>query len=79
MGETEYVDFAAKNVESYETILRVEKLMEAAKEHFEGSEQSRMLFTLNVLKDEKNVVSYEREMEGIITKLKEEYRQIVSD
>lgn len=79
MGETEYVDFAARNVDSYETTLQVEKLLEAVKEQFEGSEQSRMLFTLKVCKEEKNTVFYEKEMESIIVKLKEEYRQIVSD
>lgn len=78
MEETAYVDFAAKQPQSYEASLKVEKLMEDAAREFEGTEESRMLFTLRVCKEEDHTVSYYEEMERITGELKEKYREIAA-
>ncbi len=78
MEETEYVNFTAAMEQGYEQSLKVEKLMEEALEAFEGTEESRMLFTLKVCKEEGNAVSYYEEMERITDDLKEQYRQMLA-
>lgn len=77
MEETEYVDFVAG--EDYELSLKVEKLMEDAAKEFEGTQESRMLFTLKVCKEEDNSVSYYKEVERITDELKEKYRKITAE
>lgn len=75
MEETEYVDFIAQQKQDCEVSLKVEKLMEDAVKEFEGTEESRMLFTLSVCKEEDNSVSYYEEMERLTSELKEQYRE----
>lgn len=79
MEETEYVDFAAGIKEQYELTLKVEKLMEDAVKEFEGTEESRMLFTLGVCREEGHSVSYYDETERIVHVLKERYREITAE
>lgn len=79
MEETEYVDFTAGLGERYELALEVEKLMEDAVKKFEGTQESRMLFTLKVCREEPSSVSYEEELERIACGLKEHYRQITAE
>ena len=78
MDETEYVDFAAGNQDKYEWTLKVEKLMEDAVKEFEGTEESRMLFTLGVCREESHPASYYDETERIVHVLKERYREITA-
>lgn len=79
MEETEYVDFTAGLGDRYELALEVEKLMEDAVKKFEGTQESRMLFTLKVCREESSLASYEEEMEKITCKFKEQYRQITAE
>lgn len=79
MEETEYVDFAAEGQDNYQLTLKVEKLMEDAVKEFEGTEESRMLFTLGVCREENPSVSYYDETERIVHVLKENYREITAE
>ena len=76
MEEREYVNFIALQPRGYEQTFTVEKRMEDAAGEFEGTEESRMLFTLKVCKEEDNSVSYYEEVERITDDLKEQYRQM---
>lgn len=79
MEETEYVDFAAGCQDKYELTLEVEKLMEDAVREFEGTEESRMLFTLRVFREENHAVSYYEETQRLVHRLKERYREITAE
>lgn len=79
MEETEYVDFAAEGGQKHELTLEVEKIMEDAAKEFEGTEESRMLFTLGVCREENYSVSYYDETERIVHVLKEHYREITAE
>ncbi len=79
MEEAEYVDFAARDQGHYALALEVEKLMEEAGKEFEGTQESRMLFTLGVCREENQSVSYYDETERIVHVLKEHYREITAE
>lgn len=79
MEETEYLNLVAGQGMDYELSLQVEKLLENVKNDFAGTEESRMLFTLKVCKEEDNTVSYYEEIEHITGELKERYREIVAE
>ncbi len=79
MGQEEYVDFAAGYQGHYGLALEVEKLIEEAGKDFEGTEESRMLFTLGVCREENQSVSYYDETERIVHVLKEHYREITAE
>lgn len=79
MDETQYVNFVSEQAVDYALSLRVEQRMEDAVREFEGTEESRMLFTLKVCKDEGNSVSYYDEVERITNGMKEEYREITGE
>lgn len=79
MEETEYVDFTAGAGEKYELALQVEKLMEDAVKEYEGTQESRMLFTLKVCKEENHAVSYYEEIGRLAYELKEHYREITAE
>ncbi len=79
MEETEYVSFAAEGAQKRELTLEVEKIMEDAAKEFEGTEESRMLFTLGVCREENYSVSYYDETERIVHVLKEHYREITAE
>ncbi len=76
MEEREYVNFITAQPRGYDQTMKVEKRMEDAAGEFEGTEESRMLFTLKVCKEENNSVSYYEEVERITDELKEQYRQM---
>lgn len=79
MDETEYVNFVAEESGSYEVSLEIEKQVEDGLKEFEASDESRMLFTLKVCKEENNTVSYYEEMEKLTQSMKEEYRSMVAE
>ncbi len=79
MDETEYANFTSGREQGYEHSLKVEKRLEEALEAFETTEESRMLFTLKVCKEEGNSVSYYEEIERITDELKEQYRQMLGE
>lgn len=78
MDETDYVNQVAAKQENQQLTLKVETLLDDISEQFAGTEESRMLFTLKVCKEEGNQVSYYEEMDKIAGNLKEKYREIVA-
>ncbi len=78
LREEAYIAFIAEHGEYYHLSLQVEKRLKAAKEEFEASQECRMLTALKIFKDEGNVASYYEEIDKIISKQKDEYRELVS-
>lgn len=78
LSEAGYVAFIAEHGEYHALSLELEKLFEEAKEKFEASQASRMLTALKIYKDEGNEPSYFEEIDRIISKKKEEYRELVA-
>lgn len=79
MEESEYLNFTAVGGQGHKQALKVEKLMEEALDTFEGTQESRMLFTLKVCREEENSVSYEEEVRKIADGLKEQYRSMAAE
>lgn len=81
--DKDYVAYIAEHPEYHDASLKVERRMERSYGQFEGTDENRMLFTLQVLKEEGNGtagndVQYYQEIEKLTTQLKEEYREYVS-
>ena len=81
--DQEYITYIADHPEYHDASLRVERKMEQAAGQFEGTDENRMLFTLQVFKEEGNStaggdVQYYQEIEKLTTGLKEQYREFVS-
>ena len=79
--DKDYVDFIAGHPEYHNVSLKVERQMERAFGQFEGTDENRMLFTLQVLKEEGSGtagsdVQYYQEIEKLTTGLKEAYRDM---
>lgn len=79
LHETAYISFLAEHGEYYELSLKVEKLTRAARGEFETTQENRMLTALKIYKDEGNVASYYEEIDKIISKKKDEYRELVAE
>ncbi len=78
-----YVSFIAEHPEYHSASLQVEKRMEQAAGQFEATEENRMLFTLQVFKEEGastagNDTPYYQEIEKLTAGLKQRYREYVS-
>ncbi|MDY2698606.1 MAG: hypothetical protein ACI4E5_13780 [Suilimivivens sp.] len=78
LNEDAYIGFIAEHGEYHSLSLRVEKMLTAAREEFEASEENRRLTALEIYKDEGNVASYYEEIDRIISRQKDEYRELVS-
>ena len=78
LGDGEYISFIAENETYYEFSLAVEKLMEKARGNFEAGREKRMLSALRIYKEEGNAASYYEEIDGIISELKDKYRENVA-
>lgn len=78
LNEDAYIAYIAEHGEYYNLSLQVEKRLKEAKEEFEASEECRMLTALEIYKDEGNVASYYEEIDKIISRQKDEYRELVS-
>lgn len=81
--EKEYITFIADHPEYHDASLRVERKMEQAYGQFEGTDENRMLFTLQVFKEEGSSTAgsdapYYQEIEKLTQGLKEKYREYVS-
>ena len=81
--DKEYVAYIAEHPEYHDVSLRVEREMERAYGQFEGTDENRMLFTLQVFKEEGNSMAggnaqYYQEVERLTGGLKEAYREYVS-
>lgn len=77
-SDGKYISFIADNGQYYELSLAVEKLFETARGEFEASEENRMLSALKIYKEEGNTASYYEEIDKLIAKLKDEYRECVA-
>jgi hypothetical protein len=83
MQEKDYITFISEHPEYHDMSLKVERGMEQAYGQFEGTDANRMLFTLQVFKEEGNGVMgtaapYYQEIEKLTAELKEKYREYVS-
>ena len=81
--DKEYITFIAEHPEYHDASLRVERRMDQASGQFEGTDENRMLFTLQVFKEEGSGtggsdVQYYQEIEKLTVSLKEQYREFVS-
>ena len=81
--DKDYLAYIAEHPEYYDVSLKVERQMERAYGQFEGSDENRMLFTLQVFKEEGSStagsdVRYYQEIEKLTTGLKEAYRDMYS-
>ena len=79
--DKDYVDYIANHPEYHDVSLRVERQMERSYGQFEGTDANRMLFTLQVFREEGNStaggdVQYYQEIEKLTTGLKEAYRDM---
>lgn len=79
--DREYIDYIAEHPEYHNASLKVERRMERAYGQFEGSDENRMLFTIQVLREEGNGTAgvsarYYREIEKLTTGLKDAYRDM---
>lgn len=79
LHETAYISFLAEHGEYYELSLKVEKLTRATRGEFETTQENRMLDALKFYKEEGNVASYYEEIDKIISKKKDEYRELVAE
>lgn len=77
LHENSYISFMAEHGEYLELSLMVEKRFEAAKGGFEAGQDNRMLTALKIYKEEGNVASYYEDIDKIISRKKEEYREMV--
>lgn len=80
-GDRDYIAYIADHPEYHDASLRVERQMERAYGQFEGTDENRMLFTLQVLKEEGNGTAgvsaeYYQEIEKLTAGLKETYRSM---
>lgn len=78
-SDKEYIDYIAGHPEYHDASLKVERMMERASGAFEGSDENRMLVTLQVFKEEGNGIfgntaPYYNEIERLTAELKEKYR-----
>lgn len=81
--DDEYISFIAGHPEYHNASLQVERRIEQAAGQFEATEENRMLFTLQVFREEGSSTAgsdtpYYQEIERITTELKEQYREYVS-
>ena len=81
-GEKEYIDYIADNPQYHDASLKVERRMEQAAGQFEGTDENRMLFTLQVFKEEGSStagseVQYYGEIDRLTNRLKEQYREYI--
>lgn len=78
--DKEYIEYIAEHPEYHDASLKVERMMERAAGAFEGSDENRMLVTLQVFKEEGsgifgNTAPYYDEIERLTAELKEKYRE----
>lgn len=81
--DKDYITFIAEHPEYHDASLMVEKRINQSVGQFEGTDENRMLFTLQVFKEEGNstlgnTVPYYNEIEKLTNSLKEKYREYVS-
>ena len=80
--DKDYVAYIADHPDYHDISLKVERQMERAYGQFEGTDENRMLFTLQVFKEEGSStvgsnIQYYQEIEKLTSGLKEAYREYV--
>lgn len=78
MKQEDYITFIAEHGEYHDLSLKVEKMLTKAGGEYEASEENRMLSALGIYKEEGNVASYYEEIDKLIGKLKDDYREFVA-
>lgn len=80
LKDEKYIAFIAQHPEYHVASLKVEQMMNRAVGEYEGTDENRMLFTLQVCKEEgsSTAVEYYQEIDKLTEKLKEQYREFVS-
>lgn len=81
--DKDYVAFIAEHPEYHNASLQVERRIEQAGGQFEATDENRMLFTLQVFREEGNSTAgnetpYYQEVERLTSELRERYREYVS-
>lgn len=79
LQDNQYIEFISEHPEYHEASLKVERSMNRAVGEYEGTNENRMLFTLQVCKEEgsSTAVEYYHEIDKLTNHLKEEYREFV--
>ncbi len=82
-SEKDYVAFISEHPEYHDASLKVERRIEQAAGQFEGTDENRMLFTLQVFREEGNnsfgsAAPYYHEIDELTAALKDNYREYVS-
>ena len=82
-GDADYIAYIAEHPDYHDASLKVERIINRADGQFEGTDENRMLFTLQVFKEEGNGMAegsarYYQEIEKLTAGLKESYREYVS-
>ncbi len=78
LKDDEYIRFIADQPQFYNLSLQVEHLVEQATGRFEETRENRMLFALQMYKEEGNVNSYYEEIDKITAEIKQQYRDSVT-
>lgn len=78
LSEEAYIEFIAEHGEYYNLSQQVEKRLTKARGEFEASRESRMLTALKIYKDEGNAASYYEEIDKLIARQKDEYRELAA-
>lgn len=81
--DKEYIAFIAEHPEYHNVSLQVERRIEQAGGQFEATDENRMLFTLQVFREEGSSTAgsetpYYQEVERLTSELRERYREYVS-
>lgn len=81
--DKDYIAFIAEHPEYHNASLQVERRIEQAGGQFEATDENRMLFTLQVFREEGsstagNETPYYQEVERLTSELRERYREYVS-
>lgn len=84
LEDKEYIAYISDHPQYHDVSLRVERRMEQAAGQFEGTDENRMLFTLQVFKEEGSStagsdVQYYQEIDKLTDALKERYREYIME
>lgn len=77
LSEKEYIALVGTRPEYYQASMKVEQLYKQVREQFEATQESRMLFTLRVYREDGNTTMYYEDINQQIERLKKEYMDMV--
>ncbi len=78
--DKEYITFIAEHPEYHDASLKVERIWERISGAYEGTDENRMLYTLQICKEEGSgaggtMIAYYDEIDKLTERLKEQYRE----